>query len=125
MPLICLVPAPGQPFVTAISATSTSISLSWSVSSDSVVISYEVMRRALSSGTIDNDDDSGTTGSTGGDLTTIADSGSETSGSITDTNYTMEGLKSSTSYVITVTVTNAAGSRVSHPIRITTGKIQV
>ena len=122
-----LVPAPGQPHVTAMSATSTSISLSWSVPSDSVVTSYEVTWREISSGgsgnsTAEANDGSGTTGSTGGGPTTVSGDGeSGTSGSITDTSYTIEELRNSTSYVITVTVTNAAGNTVSHSIRTTTG----
>ena len=123
---LCPVSTPGQPFVTVISATSTSISLSWSVPSDSVVDNYVVTWQEISSNAISGDSDySETNGSAGGDPITMADGDSGTSGSITDTSYTMEGLKSSTNYIITVTVTNAAGSRVSYPIRITTGKIQV
>ena len=105
------VPVPGQPHITAISATATSISLSWA-STGSVVTSYEVMWQALSSNTdtilgTDSDEESGT------------------SGTITDTSYTIEELESTTIYNVTVTVTNAAGSSESHPIRITTGKTQV
>ena len=73
--------------------------------------------------TEDDDDSSGTSGSTGGDPTGISgEKKSGTSGSITDTSYTIE-LRNNTSYIITVTVTNVAGSIVSHPIRITTGKL--
>ena len=77
--------------------TATSISLSWSIPSGSVVTSYEVMWRALST----NDD-----------------GGSGTSGSITSTSYTIQELESNTVYSVTVTVTNAAGSTISHPIII-------
>ena len=93
------VPAPGQPTVRVTSITSTSISLSWSVPSGSVVTSYEVMWRALSSGDEANDD-----------------GGSGTSGSITSTSYTIQELESLTIYNITVTVINAAGIAVSRPI---------
>ena len=96
-----LVSVPGQPTVSVTSITSTSISLSWSVPSGSVVTSYEVMWRALSSGDEANDD-----------------GGSETSGSITSTSYTIQELESNTVYSVTVTVTNAAGSTVSQPIII-------
>jgi hypothetical protein len=73
---------------------------------------------------MDDDDGSGTTGSTGGGPTTVSGDGeSGTSGSITDTSYTIEELKNSTNYVITVTVANIAGSTVSHPIRITTAPV--
>ena len=79
------------------------------------------MWREISSA-IDDDNGSGTTGSTGGGPTTVSGDGeSGTSGSITDTSYTIEDLKNSTSYVITVTVANAAGNTVSHPIRSMTG----
>ena len=56
------VSAPGQPSVRVTSITSTSISLSWNVPSGSVMTSYEVMWRALSSGDEANDD-GGTSGS--------------------------------------------------------------
>ena len=97
-----LVSIPGQASVSVTSITATSISLSWSVPSGSVVTSYEVMWQALSSGDEDNDDE-----------------GSGTSGSITSTSYTIQELESNTVYSVTVTVTNAAGSTVSHPIIIT------
>ena len=90
-----------QPSVTVTSITSTSISLFWSVSSGSVVTSYEVMWRVLSSGDEANDDRR-----------------SRTSDSITSTSYTIEELESNTVYSVTVTVTNAAGSTVSQPIII-------
>ena len=119
----CPVPAPGQPHITTISTTSTSISLSWSVPSDSVVTSYEVVWQEISSA-IDDDDGSGTTGSTGGGPTTVSGDGeSGTSGSITDTSYTIEELESTTLYTVRVTVTNAAGSIESQPITTTTGKL--
>ena len=92
---------PGQPAVRVTSTTSTSISLSWSVPSGSVMTSYEVMWRALSSGDEANDD-----------------GGSGTSGSITSTSYTIQELESNTVYSVTVTVTSAAGSTVSQPIII-------
>ena len=92
------VPVPGQPSINVTSITSTSISLSWSVPSGSVVTSYEVMWRQLSS----NDD---------------RESG--ISGSIASTSYTIQELKSNTVYSVTVTVSNAAGSTVSQPIIIT------
>ena len=95
------VSAPGQPTVNVTSITATSISLSWSVPSGSVVTSYKVIWRALSSGDEANDD-----------------GGSGTSGSITSTSYTIQELESNTVYSVTVTVTNAAGSTVSQPIII-------
>ena len=52
------------------------------------------------------------------------DDGSGASGSITSTSYTIQELESGTNYCnsITVTVTNAAGSTVSHPILATTSE---
>ena len=86
---VYVVPAPGQPSVSAVtSITATSISLSLSVPSGSVVTSSEVMWREASSGT------------SGG-----------TSGSLTDTSYTIDQLESTTIYNITVTVSNTAGTR--------------
>ena len=43
------------------------------------------------------------------------------SGSLTDTSYTIEGLESTTIYTITVTVSNTAGSTDSQPIIVSTG----
>ena len=93
------VSAPSRPSVSVTSTTATSISLSWSVPSGSVVTSYEVMWRALSSGDEANDD-----------------GGSGTSGSITSTSYTIQELESFTIYNITITAINAAGIAVSQPI---------
>ena len=95
--LICVVPAPGQVSVTVTSITATSISLSWSVPSGSVVTSSEVMWREASSGTSEG-----------------------TSGSLTDTSYTIDQLESTTIYTITVTVSNTAGSTDSQPVIIST-----
>ena len=47
-----------------------------------------------------------------------------TSGSITDTSYTIDNLESSTLYIITVTVTNVAGSTTSSPLMVTTGEYE-
>ena len=73
------------------STTATTISLSWSVPSGSVVDSYEVVWER-------DDARSGTT--------------------ITDgsTSYTITGLEEDSSYTITVTATNAAGSAASEPV---------
>ena len=87
---LCIISVPGQPSVTVTAITATSISLSWSVPSGSVVTSSEVMWREASSGTSEG-----------------------TSGSLTDTSYTIDQLESNT---ITVTVSNIAGSTDSHPI---------
>ena len=90
---------PGQPSVSVSSITATSISLSWSVPSDSVVTSYEVMWRETDSGATEM-----------------------TSGSLTDASYTIEQLDSTTIYTITVAAANSAGiSTDSLPIIISTG----
>ena len=48
--------------------------------------------------------------------------GTRSSTSITDgsTSYTITGLEEDSSYTITVTVTNAAGSIATHPVTIVT-----
>ena len=81
------------------SISATSISLSWTVPSDSVVISSQVIWQVVDS--------------------SIGAFGS--SGSLTDTSYTIEGLVTTTIYNITVIVTNTAGSTESHPIIVSTG----
>ena len=70
--------------MSVVSIAATSISLSWSVPSDSVVTSSKVTWQELSNGGI-----------------------TSTSGSITDTSYTIEELESTTIYNVTVTVANA------------------
>ena len=92
---------PSQPDVVVTTTTATSISLFWSVPSGSEVTSSEVMWRVISS----SDDGSSSTSS---------------SGSIASTSYTIQELETNTLYLITVTVTNAAGSTVSQPVIITT-----
>ena len=92
----------GKPSVGIVSIKDSSISLSWSIPIDSVVESYEVTWEELS-----ND---------GGDIST--------SGNITDTNYTIEKLQSTTIYNITVTVTNIFENTHSHPIIISTGTLK-
>ena len=72
--------------------TATSISLSWSVPSGSVVTSYEVMwQRDTSVGCSDEDEGS----------TTITDG---------STSYEIMGLEEDSSYTISVTAVNVAGS---------------
>ena len=92
---ISSVPPPGQPSATVSSTTTTTISLSWSDPSGSVVDSYEVMWER---------------------------DGTRSTTTITDgsTSYTMTGLEEDSSYTITVTATNAAGSAVSYPVTIVT-----
>ena len=88
-------PPPDQPSVTV---NSTTISLSWSVPSGSVVDSYEVVWERDTSGECPDEDEGSVT--------------------ITDgsTSYTITGLEEDSSYTITVTATNVAGSAVSDPV---------
>ena len=86
---ICIVPV--QPHVTVSTTTATSISLSWT-SAGSEVDSYEVMWQRDTSGECPDED--------------------EGSISLTDgsTSYDIMGLEEDSSYSITVTASNAAGS---------------
>ena len=79
---------PGQLYVIVSSTTATSISLSWSVPSDSEVDSYEVMWTSNECPDVDE-----------GSATTI-----------TETSYTIEGLREGTRYTIIVSATNPAGT---------------
>ena len=103
---ICsFVSVPGQPSVSVTSTTATTISLSWSVPSGSVVDSYEVMWQRDTSGDCSDED--------------------EGSMSITDgsTSYMITGRQEDSSYSITVTAVNAAGSsEVSDTVTDTTGE---
>ena len=107
---ICLfpsVPLPVEPIVSLGTITATSISLSWSVPRDQMVTTSEVMWQ---------------TSSNGGPTARAESEG--TSSIITDTSYTIVDLESSTTYIITVTVTNAAGSTTSSPLMVTTGECE-
>ena len=96
-------PTVQAPVVTVDSTAATTISLSWT-SAGSVVDSYEVMWERDTSGECPDED--------------------EGSATITDgsTSYTITGLEEDSSYTITVTVTNAAGSAVSDPVTGMTGE---
>ena len=83
---------PDQPSVSVTGTTATSISISWSVPSGSVVDSYEVMWQRDTSGEC-SDEDEGNTNVTDG-----------------STSYDIMGLAGMSSYTITVTATNVAGS---------------
>ena len=98
---LCSVLLPGQPSVSVTSITAASISLCWSVPSGSVT-SYEVMWRETDSGATEM-----------------------TSGSLTDTSYTIEQLDSTTIYTIIVTATNQAGDTDSLPITSKTGVLSI
>ena len=87
--------------VTSISANS--ISLSWSVPSDSAETSSEVVWQVGSSNSSSSE--------------TVM-----TSGNLSDTNYTIEQLESATIYIITIIVFNAAGSIDSPPIIVSTSQ---
>ena len=84
--------------------TATTISLSWSVSTGSVVDSYEVMWGRDTSGECPDED--------------------EGSATITDgsTSYTITGLEEDSSYTITVTANNAAENAVSDTVTGMTGE---
>ena len=86
----CPISVPGQPSVNVDSTTATTISLSGSVPSGSVVDSYEVM---WTSEECPDDVDEGSA--------TISDG---------STSYTVESLREGSSYTITVTATNSAGT---------------
>ena len=86
----CPISVPGQPSVNVDSTTATTISLSWSVPSGSVVDSYEVM---WSSEECPDDVDEGSATISGG-----------------STSYTIASLREGSSYTITVTTTNSAGT---------------
>ena len=88
--LFLLLAVPGQPSVNVTSTTVTTISLSWSVPSGSVVDSYVVM---WSSEECPDD----------------VDEGSATISNDT-TSHTIESLREGSSYTITVTATNSAGT---------------
>ena len=92
------VPPPNMPTVDTETAElgSTSISLSWTVPDDSVVTGSLVMWELASSG--------------GSSARAVRDDGSGSSPLLTDTRYTITGLRSSTSYNITVILINPAGN---------------
>ena len=90
------VPAPGQVNVVVSAITVTSISLSWSVASGSVARS-EVVWREIDRGT------------------------ESSSGSLTGTSYTIDQLKSTTIYTVTVRASNVAGTTDSQLITFSTG----
>ena len=89
MPLLAV---PGRPNIGVEFTTATSISLSWSVPNGSVVVTYKVMWQRNTSGECPDED--------------------EGSISLTDgfNNYEIVGLEEDSSYSITVTASNAAGS---------------
>ena len=98
----CAVEPPDKPSVYVTSIEATSITLFWSVSSDSVVTSSEVMWQMISNGGNVN-------------------SGKRmTSGRLTSDNYTIESLKSSTMYNITITLSNSVGNTNSQSVLIST-----
>ena len=74
----------------------TTISLSWSVPGGTVVTTSLVLWEITSS--------------VGPSARAVRDDGSGSSGEISGTSYTITGLRSSTSYIITVTLINPAGN---------------
>ena len=101
--LLHTVLAPVMPDTSVGTTTSTTISFSWTTAG-SVVDSYEVMWKRGTSGKCPDGDEGNAT--------------------ITDrsTSYTIAGLEEDSSYTITVTATNAAGSAVSVPVIGMTGE---
>ena len=99
-----LTPAVVAPVVMSVGRTTpTTIPLSW-MSAGSVVDNYEVMWERDTSGKCPGVDEGSAT-ITGG-----------------STSYTISGLEEDSSYTITVTATNAAGSAVSVPVTAMTGE---
>ena len=97
---------PGEPSVSSDSTAATSISLSWSVPSGSVVDEYLIQWERDTSGTCPDEDT---------DSTTIS-GGSATS-------HTIPGLEEDSTYTITVTAANGAGSsNVSNTVTAVTGE---
>ena len=100
---------PNQPRVSVQDVSATSISLSWSVPSDSVVTSYEVVWQRDTSGDCPIEDQGSST-LTGG-----------------STSHDLLGLEESSRYTVTLTASNEAGSSDrSDPVTETTdtaGKI--
>ena len=86
-----------------VSTSSTTASISWSLL-NGTVDSYEVMWERDTSGKCP-DVDEGSATITGG-----------------STSYTITGLEEDSSYTITMTATNAAGSAVSVPVTAMTGE---
>ena len=94
---------PGQPSVgvDSTAVTPTSIFLFWSVPSDSVVDSYEVM---WTSDECPDDVDEGST-------------------TTSETSYIIEGLREGTRYTITVSATNSAGTSPSDSVTAETEEL--
>ena len=86
-------PVPGEPSASSDSTTATSISLSWSVPSGSVVDEYLIQWERDTSGTCPDEDTDSTTISGG-----------------SATGHTIPGLEEDSTYTITVTASNTAGS---------------
>ena len=87
-------PVPSQPTISVVFTTATSISLSWSVPSGSVVGSYEVMW-------------------TSDECPDDVDEGRAT---VSETSCIIEDLREGTSYTITVSATNSAGTSPSDSV---------
>ena len=119
LPHVYMYTVPDQPKVSVDNITNSSISISWSVPSDSVVTSYEVVWTSNkcptdeSSASGSGDEASGSGGSAAYDAGSGVDEGS---GNITDTSYTIEGLREGTTYNIAVAATNSAGTSSSDTV---------
>ena len=91
LPTFLLVP--DTPIVIVDFTTNTSISISWTITTDTVVTSYEVMW--------ETDDIGGCSGGSHMDSTTITDG---------STSYDITELEEDSTYIITVTASNPAGN---------------
>ena len=130
-------PLAEQPSLSVRAVTATSISLSWTFPSGSVVTSSEVLWQE--SGDVNStdeamDDNSGSGSGSGSDGVHHSGTGSgrlmaegkdgdghgQRSGSILSNSYTLGDLESDTSYRVTITASNGAGTTFSPPIIITT-----
>ena len=101
MCLLSHLSVPERPAVSVNDVTATSISISWSIP-DSAVTSCEVMWQRDTSGVCPTED--------------------QGSATITDgsTYYDIVGLEEDSTYIITLTASNDAGSQSSHPVTKTT-----
>ena len=91
----------GSPNISVVTIVNTSVSLSWSVPSDSVVTSYEVMWKS-------------------DDCPDDVDEGNATT---TSNSYTIGDLRGGTSYNITVSATNAAGTSTGDKVTANTNEL--
>ena len=100
-----LVAVPSKaPNVTSISITATSISISWMIPNDSVVVKYVVMWEKGASNKCNDVDKNSTT------VTNAS------------TSYNITGLEEWSNYTITLTASNSAGNTINNSITVTTNE---